>query len=402
MKKVKGVFCYIYIALWILYYLQELLKIVGVIAQSILVILIVMSIYAFIKVNMLFRVGPYLKWLNIMLFVITIYGLIQFFNGFALYPDEFNIKTGLQFSYIQRIYSSVLPIFAFYYFTRKGDISEKNMNAIFFVLFSFSILMYYENFLLVSKKTGQDEITNNMGYRFVPLIPMLTLVKMKDIWRCLILVLIIGFIITAMKRGAILVGAISLLLYIFHHLKVRSTKRFIYIFVLSIVMLGFISLYLMNLYETSEYFNTRLQKTLEGDTSSREWIYSHYLEYFLYKTTNFQFLFGCGADATFFKLGEFAHNDWLEFAVDQGAIGVVFYMVYWIVFVKEWREYQGSLKYKQVLGDTIILYFIVSWFSMSFDGMPVAATLCIGCCLAQNEKAKRAQLINEIRNRVLI
>ena len=109
-----------------------------------------------------------------------------------------------------------------------------------------------------------------------------------------------------------------------------------------------------------------------------------------------------GADSAYLKLGEFAHNDWLEFAINQGVFGVTMYVIYWIVFMREWRNFQGRLEFKQTFGDMILIYFLVSLFSMSFDGMPVAATLCIGFCLAQNEKAKRAQLINELRNRVLI
>lgn len=384
MKKVKGIFCYIYIALWIFYYLQDLLMIKGIIAQLLLVILMVMSFYAFFQLNLYYNIRPYLKWLNVVLLVITIYGLFLFFSGIALYPDEFNLKTGLQFAYLQRYYISILPIYAFYFFSLKGQLSDKNMLYVFLVLLIFTILMYYQNYYSVSNMIERDEITNNMGYRFVPLIPMLTLVKMKDLWRYIILMVIFAYIMAAMKRGAILVGAIALLLYLKHHLKVRSAKQFFYIMILSIVLLSFIYLYVMNLYETSEYFKSRYNNTLDGDMSMRSWIYSHYYDYFIHLTTGVQFLFGCGADATYLKLGEYAHNDWLEFAINQGIFGVIMYFIYWIVFVKEWYDYQGQLELKQTLGDIIIIYFIVSWFSMSFDGMPIAATLCIGYCLATN------------------
>ena len=402
MKKVKGVSCYIYVALWMLYYLQEMMMIAGIIAQSVLVVLMVISFYAFFVVNMCYKIGPYLKWLNIMLLVVTIYGLVLFFSGFALYPDEYNMKTGLQFGYLQRIFISVLPIYAFYYFAVKGHLFERNLMMLFFFFLFFSILMYYQNYFLVSREVGSDEITNNIGYRFVPLIFMLALIKMKDAWKYVLLLIVYIFIVMSMKRGAVLVGSIALLLYMKHHLEAKSAKRILYILLLSAVAMGFIYLFIMNFYESSDLFKVRVNSTLEGDTSNRIWMYTHYFDFFVHQTTSLEFLFGCGADATFLKLGEFAHNDWLEFAINQGIFGVAIYVIYWIVFIREWSNFQGRLEFKQTFGDLTLIYFLVSLFSMSFDGMPPAATLCIGYCLAQNEKAKRAQFISEIRNRVLM
>lgn len=376
--------------------------IAGIIAQSVLVVLMVMSFYAFFVVNMCYKIGPYLKWLNIMLLVVTIYGLILFFSGFALYPDEYNIKTGLQFGYLQRIFISVLPIYAFYYFAVKGNLFERNVMMTFFVFLFFSILMYYQNYILVSREVGSDEITNNIGYRFVPLIFMLAFIKMKDAWKYVLLLIVYIFIVMAMKRGAILVGSIALLLYIKHHLEAKSAKHILYTLLLSAVAMSFIYLFIMYFYESSDLFKVRVNSTLEGDTSNRIWMYTRYFDFFIYRTTILEFLFGCGADSAYLKLGEFAHNDWLEFAINQGVFGVTMYVIYWIVFMREWRNFQGRLEFKQTFGDIILIYFLVSIFSMSFDGMPVAATLCIGYCLAQNEKAKRAQLINDIRSRLLI
>ena len=317
MKNVKGVFCYIYIALWIIYYLQEMLKIVGIIAQSILVVLIAMSFYTFFQVNLYYKTGPYLKWLNVMLLVVTIYGLALFLSGFALYPNEFNLGTGLQFGYLQRIYTSVLPIYAFYYFSLKDDLLETNLKYFFLTLLVFSVLMYYQNFFVVTSYSGRDEITNNMGYRFVPLIPMLALCKMKDIWKYVFLTIAFTFIVMAMKRGAILVGSVAFVLYLQHHLKVNSVKQLFYMMLLSAVAICLIYLLVMNLYETSDFFKVRINSTMEGDTSNRSWLYTHYFDFFIHKTTWMEFLFGCGAESCYLKLGQFAHNDWLEFAINE-------------------------------------------------------------------------------------
>ena len=390
--------CYIYIALWIMYYLQDILMIKGIVAQVILVLLVMMSFYVLIQVNLYYRTGPYLKWLNIILLVITVYGLVLFISGFALYPDEYNIKTGLEYGYLQRYYISVLPIYAFYLFSLQGKLSDKNMKYIFLTFLVFSVLMYYQNYFVVSQEIEREEITNNMGYRFVPLIPMLTFFKMKDIWKYTFLIIIFAFIMMSMKRGAILVGTIALMLYLKHHLKARTTKQILYIVFLSAVAICIIYLFVMNLYETSDYFKSRLNSTMEGDTSTRSWMYPYYFDFFIHHTTGFEFLFGCGANATYLKLGEYAHNDWLEFAINQGIFGVILYTIYWVFFIREQKYYCGPIELKQTLGDLIIIYFFVSLFSMSLDGMPTATGLCLGYCLAQNEKSKKALLLNKIRS----
>jgi hypothetical protein len=257
--------------------------------------------------------------------------------------------------------------------------------------------MYYNNYYLVSEIIEKEEITNNMGYRFVPLILMLALSKMRDLWKYILLIIIFAFILMSMKRGAILVGTIALFLYLKNHLNAKSTKHILYLLFLSIAVIYVLYLFVINLYETSDYFKSRLYSTMEGDASTRTWMYPFYFDYFIHQTSGIEFFFGCGANATLLRLGDYAHNDWLEFAINQGIFGVILYIIYWITFIYEWKSFCAPIELKQTFGDLIIIYFVVTLFSMSFDGMPTAATLCLGYCLAQNEKAKRAQLINEIK-----
>ena len=394
MDKFKSGFFYIYIVLWIFYYLQDMLMTRGIIAQSLLVVLIVMSFYAFFIVNLYYRTGMYLKWLNVMLLIITIYGLILFFSGFALYPSDYNLNTSQQFGYLQKNYMSILPVYAFYLFSLKGYLSEKNMKYIFLLFLIFSIFLYYQNFFLLSSRLGKEELTNNMGYRFVPLIPMLTLLKIKDVWKYLFLLIILAFIMMSMKRGAILVGVVAFFLYMKHHLEVKSAKQFFYIMFLSVVAICVIYLFVMNLYETSDYFRSRLSSTMEGNTSRRSWIYTHYFDFFIHQTSNMEFFFGCGANATYLRLGQYAHNDWLEMAINQGVIfGVIPYIIYWGCFIWEWKSYKSSRRLRQALGDIIVIYFLVALFSMSFNNMPIVATLCIGYCLVVEMRQKQVETI---------
>lgn len=388
-KSLSQYFCYIYIFLWIVYYLQDILMLKGIISQIILGIVILVSIFAFFYVNFCYRIGPFLKWLNLILAVVSIYGFVLFFSGLALYPDEINMMTNLQFGYLQRIYCSVLPIYAFYLFALKGYLLEENLIHIFLFILVATVLLFYQSYFRRSEMMEREEITNNIGYRFVPLIPMLTLVRIKDTLKYIFLIVIVMFIVMSLKRGAILTGTLALLLFIKHHLKAKSTKQVAYMILLTTVAFCTIYLFVMNFYETSDYFKIRFNNTLEGNSSGRDYMYLTYFDFFIHHTSAFEFFFGSGANATYIKLGQYAHNDWLEFAIDLGVFGVVLYAFYWVNFIHEWMSFRTEKgnRCKQVLGDLIVLYFIKSLFSMSFDGMFITATLCIGYCLAQKQRS---------------
>lgn len=378
-------FCYIYIALWMLYNLQQLLLLRGLVSQLIFVVLMAISFYAFFVVNLYYKTGPYLKWLNVILLVITVYGVILIIGGYTFHKSRYFSNVVNNYTYLQRIYISVMPIYAFYYFTIKRQINANNLNKIFFVLLICCILMFYQNYFVKTDISGKEEITNNKGFAFVPLIMMLYLVKLKDIWKYLLLVVIFGYVLMAMKRGAIIAGSVMLLLYLAHHLRVRSKVQLFSVLGLSVAAIYVIYRWIMNLYANSEYFQTRLSRTLSGDTSGRQEIYMNYYNYFIDRTSSLEFFFGHGGNGTILLFNQYAHNDWLEFAINQGMMGVMLYLVYWILFVWEWKHYRGSKECKQALGGLITAYFLIALYSMSFGNMPVTATLCIGFILARGK-----------------
>lgn len=361
-----------------------MLMLKGIIAQLILVVLMAISIIIFINVNLQYKTGPYLKWVSFMLLIVTIYGVLPIIGGASLHTGLFISNKVATYFYLQRIYMSVLPIFVFYYFTLRRQISSKNLTYIMLFLFFCCILMYNQNFIYRSEMINKEEITNNIGYQFVPLIMLLYIVKMKETWKFLLSAVIFIFIIMSMKRGAILVGTIAFLSYISFHWKRITTRQLLYVSILSIAIIYTLYRFIINLYANSPYFQIRLNNTLEGDSSGRGRIYQHYFEYFWGRSNPTEFLFGHGAAGTIEMFNRWAHNDWLEFAIDLGMLGVLLYLVYWCVFIWEWKTFLGERFEKRALRDCIIVYSLVAMFSMSFNGMPLAASLCIGYCLAMN------------------
>ena len=306
----------------------------------------------------------------------------------------------MTYLYLQNVYISLLPIYVFYYFAVTKRMASSDLTLLYSFLLLFSIMMYYQNYTLVSKEYDMDEVTNNAGFFFVPLIPMLQLLKIKDIWKYINLIVIFCYLLMAMKRGAILAGTVTILLFMIHHLKNVSWKRMIYIICLSVIILIAIYYFTIHLYVDSDYFQSRIEQTLSGDTSGRNMIYRSFFSYFMERTSALEFLIGNGVNATYALLGVWAHNDWLEFAIDMGALGVVMYLVYWIVFIGEWKNYKSDRDCRNALGDLIIAYLLISFYSMSIDGMPTAATLCIGYCLAMNERAKTENKAMKITKKI--
>ena len=364
----------------------------GLISQIIFLVLMAISFYAFFVVNLYYKTGPYLKWLNIILLVITVYGVILIIGGYTFHKSRYISNVVNNYTYLQRIYISVMPIYAFYYFTIKRQINSNNLNKIFFVLLICCILMFYQNYFVKTDISGKEEITNNKGFAFVPLIMMLYLVKLKDIWKYLLLVVIFGYILMAMKRGAILAGSVMLVIYLAHHLKVKTKSQLFSVLSLSVVAIYIVYRWIMSLYANSEYFQTRLSRTLSGDASGRQEIYSNYFNYYIDRTSLLEFFLGHGGNGTVLLFNQYAHNDWLEFAINQGMMGVMLYFVYWSLFVWEWKYYRGYKEYKQALGGLIIAYFLIALYSMSFGNMPIAATLCIGFILASGKTSVQNQI----------
>lgn len=393
MEFLKRNLCYIYIALWTLYDLQRILMVQGIIAQLIFIALMGMSFYSCYAVNRYCRMEPYIKWLNVMLVVLTIYGIFPIVNGETVYKGRFVSMTVNSYAYLQGIYISVMPIYAFYYFSLKRKLTSEKIIYVFWMLFVFSIASYYQKIIIVTGGTNKENMVNNVGLLFVPLIPMLLLVKIKNIWKYILALAIFGFIMLSMKRGAILTGGIMLLLFLKQNFKVRTKQQLFYMFSFTGIAIFAMYRFVINLYEQNAFFHKRFDLTMQGYSSSRDKLYTYFWNYFIERTSALEFFFGHGANGTLSLYGQYAHNDWLEFAINQGLLGVLFYLVYWVVFTWEWKNYQGPANCKKTLGNIIIAYFLATLHSMSLGLMPLAATLCIGYCLAMNYRKNTSIII---------
>ena len=379
--------CNFYIFLWCLYSLQGTLYASGsIISQGILAILLAISLFFVIYANAKFEMPPYMKALNVMLTMFTVYGVSLILSGETLMVKEGYMGAVSNKDYIKSIFISCMPIYTFFVFAKRGLLTESVIRKWTPIFILMAIAAYFENQNANLAKaeevlSQQEEFSNNTGYLFLSIIPLLFFVK-KPFVQYLLLLICGVFIIAAMKRGAILIFALSLPLFIHSTLKTLSFRKKTMVLLLIIGSVLALLYYVSYMLDTSEFFNARLESTLEGNASNREDMYPHLLRQIFYYATPLQFLFGRGAWGTLKVSDNFAHNDWLEIGVNQGMLGIVVYIAYWIAFYVSAKRMQNNKRIYNVLMLLMLILLVKTLFSMSYDDIPIYATMCIGYCMA--------------------
>lgn len=379
--------CNIYISLLTFYSMQGTIIPTGgtILSQAILFIAMLMGMYYTIKAIQLHRKPVYFTGLNILFFTFLLYGLILLFSD-----HHYVIKvTGADvsnFSYLKSLFLSLPNIYAFYYFARKEYLTEqmlKKWTIVFFGVAVFRFFDYQMTSLLSLRLEGKnvEEVTNNMGYLFAALIPSIALFKEKIRLQYVLLLVCMFFILLGMKRGAIIVGGVSTIIYLyfFYKNKIISKGKILLITIL-IALACFVIVQFM--LDNSEMFQMRILETQAGGSSGRDELYSIFWKHFINETDLFKLFLGNGANATLDVGDNYAHNDWLEIAINQGVIGLIIYIIYWILFFRTIHTAKYSPTAKLVLSITFVAFFIKTLFSMSYTGYSLTTCSVFGYYLA--------------------
>lgn len=372
-----------------MYSFQDLFMSKGtVFTQLLIAVLLAYSMYSVFIVNTRYRLMKplFFSGLNALLFLFTIYGL-------------FYIVCGGRPEYLKSIYKSLLPIYSFYVLWRENAISERNTYfwmAIFFLLSTIQYYHHYQEQLVMAVLLGSsaEEFTNNMGYIFLSLIPLCVFLYKKPLIQYIAIGYCIVFILMSMKRGSILIGVLCLVCFLLHNMKIPSVKKKITFVCLSLFLVVLGMLFVQKQMNESLYFQKRVENTLDGNSSGRDIIYGTAVNYFWNETSPLQFVFGSGAEATLNVMHSFAHNDWLEIAINQGFLGIIIFAFYWIVFAKECLSKNYSNKEKLTLQLLFIICFMKTLFSMSYNNMTFIECFILGYSLSQEKKNEQVVYCN--------
>lgn len=379
--------CDFFLLAWVLYYLQGIVYSEGgIISLAILGANLLISAICMFKV-MQWRDKPiYFKGLNMLMLLFTIYGfMLVFLNPSTLYYPISGTSMK-SYNYIKSIYLSLLPIYPFYYYTKKGFLTAERLR-IWGVIFLASVTLSYIRTQREALEAliNVDETTNNSGYLFLSCLPLLVLYRKKPLIQFACLAFVIAFIVMGMKRGAIAIGLISAIYFMWHAIKNTTGKtRFLFLMLSVSMCVGAVFFFIHQMY-SSDYMMRRIEDTLEGNSSGRDSLYSFFWKYFTEDASFIHYLIGRGANGTLDIYYNYAHNDWLEIAVNQGLLGLVVYTFYWLGFFKTWKCAK-NIDAKTIIALTILIFFAKTMFSMSYADMTYVSTSVLGYALATVNK----------------
>ena len=375
----------IYTFLWCVYHCQGILYPSGsVLSQFCLFAIIIMSLYFTLRVLIMKYKPEYITALLLMMSIFIIYGVAAYFiDGPTIkgLSDDSSV-----FNWFKILFSSILPVFAYYYFSLKKYITAESVKKWLPLFVIITLFVYYHGhhqmIVKVTKLMGHqvEEVTNNAGYFVLSLLPLFLLVKNKliqytGLFFCAV------FILFAMKRGAILIGILLLMLMIYRSIKHTTNAKKVLIVLTSLISIIAICIVFSNMLQTSSYLQYRIESTIEGKSSGRDDIFSTLWNYFLSNPDMLKTLIGNGAWATTKITWTAAHNDWLEILIDMGIMGVCFYVYYWYIFGKTILKSQLPSLSRFGIMLVFLNMFFKTIFSMSFTDMTFFHAIMLGLCL---------------------
>lgn len=375
----------LYTFLWFVYYiLCYLFWEYNAIRQILSTIILGISIYYFVLANLNYKLPKFLCGLNILLLMFSVYAFVLIIGNEHIYAGGSVVPN---YDYLNAIYRALLPIYCFFYFSKNGYFTNKVVFCwilLFFLLGIAEFFGYQQRALLTALKIGskQTEFTNNVGYYFLALIPTIPFLRKINL-QYFAMAFCVFFLLLSVKRGAIIIGLLCFFLFIKNMVFENLSKKNTILFFLLVI---FSSIFVHFQINDNPYFQKRIEETIAGNTSKRDDLYASFVNYFWNETTPSQFILGSGANATLKVSYNYAHNDWLEIAVNQGILGISVYLLYWFLFAINVFEYKKNNCYGLSLKMLFVIFFMKSLFSMSYNAVALPASFILGHCIAQERK----------------
>ena len=371
--------CDLFVVIWSLYMLQAILYPLGIINRVLQLVLLLWGSLVVCRCVLNFTKQPrVLNATTLLLLMYIIYGLIHILFGSQVI-SKYGFSASSNYVYLQASLNSLLPIFVFYDFTKKGLLTEDRIKKYLFLFLIVFILLFVHNSLSLMQEDKQEENTNNIAYMFVTLVPLVYFYYKKPLLQYIVIFTLFVFVLLGVKRGAILIFLLSVVYFIFTQLKNRSNKKRVNILLTAMLLLLAIS-FVQNRLSISEYLNLRIEQTAEGSTSGRDILYKAIWNEVSQETNLLTFIFGRGANSTIGIAGNYAHNDWLETLCNNGAIGAVILGYFFLVLFKLLFVVKRNLP-PYYLDSFFTLFLIVSMksvFSMSIQNMEISTTMLLG------------------------
>lgn len=353
-------FLYLLILLIVLYFAQGALYTSGSIISQISLFLILGISSIFLLKTLLSKKKElfYKAWTGLLL--LNVIGFI--FTG--------SLSNTYHFGMFKGILISSLPFYPFYYFAKKGTLTSRYLVVLFLIMLPVSILQFYFNKeqVLLNRISNNQDVVNNAAYMFVNLIPFLFLIKKRKIISVVGMLILIFFIIQGAKRGAMLVGSVGLMLFLYYQLRTIDKKHRLKGYAITFLGIIVMIYYAYGFYLENEFLIERMELLSEGGVSGRDIIYENIFNSWYNSDNLFKFLFGYGfaGSMQMSGTGNFAHNDWLELLSNFGVLGVSIYLILFYSAYKLIRKSYWDPDKKIIFITVVAMWFFITLFSMGY------------------------------------
>ncbi len=213
--------CNLYVILCLCGYIQNIYFDSSLLSMVFYIPFTLMTMYYVKEVILNYRTTGVMKVMLYFFLFLCVYGV-----GLLLYNDAVGQDPK---SFLMMLFSSLGPIFPFYVFTKQGYLTEYKLKICFFAFFIVAIMEYFafeqKALMLLKLNSPYDEITNNTTYYFVALLPFVFFFNKKPIFQYLLIACILGFVLSGMKRGAVLISSLLLVWFVVRTMKNASTKQ---------------------------------------------------------------------------------------------------------------------------------------------------------------------------------
>jgi hypothetical protein len=346
--------------LFVIYFAQDWLYVSGsVISKSSLVIIILISVFYFIKTLLLSEIHTALYRIWSAFILLNIYG---FFTNL-------DISDGHTIDLFKGVLACMLPFYPFYYFAKKDQLNSGHFIKFFLIMLPVIIFQYFHNKsnFQIENEALEQEVVNNVAYSFVSLLPFVFLIKRHKIISGVFMALIMMFIIQGAKRGALIAGFMGLAIFFYYQLKTIEKQKRIMAYLGVLIMITGITVFAYLSFVNNDFLLNRMSSMMQGDSSGREQLYSSMFYGWLYSNNFWHLLTGFGFTGSLdLTHGTIAHSDWLQLLGSLGLIGIFAYLLFFYIAVRQIFISQWAIDKRLLMFTLICLWFFTSIFSISY------------------------------------
>ena len=273
----------------------------------------------------------------------------------------------LQFDISKNFLVVCTTYFSASYYSRTGALNAHQLQWFWILGIILAIPLYYNYQDILVDQLGRDSVTNNIGYLFLALYPLI-LTSKRSYKKFIGILLVAFFVFHSLKRGAIFLFVVISIVYgLKSHRAIVNKNLGLHAKRIALFVLPLGVYYVLSIKASSLAIFAKLMARFDEQAGARPANYMALINHVSSDLGARRTLFGSGSAATASITPEkaLAHNDWLEIVVDFGLIGLALYALWFVVNVRLLRPFSSSRNPTAVI--LTLSWAMLSVYSMWFN-----------------------------------